>query len=167
MCVVFCMNVYIFTGLIRRRPSPTYIDTAIIDRHYATTFSQLRAHWLRIPWFIRSELVPPVGDEPSTSRMMMNTLSTRLSTPLFHLNYWCYLSFKAAKTKVLHVTVTSTEKCFHPESSFAIYAWVVLKVKWYIFNNLFLCVCNDKYKKKRLQPWNILKTGRKKHRRIS
>lgn len=107
---------------------------------------QLRAHWLWIPWFIRSEHVPPVGDEPSTSRMMMNTLSTRLSTPLFHLNYWCYLSFKAAKTKVLPVTVTSTEKCFHPESSFAIYAWVVLKVKGYIFNNLFLCVYNYKYK---------------------
>ena len=69
--VVLCVHVYSFAGLIRRTPPPTFSDTAITDRHSYTTIFQLRAHWVRISWSIRSEKsfghVPPVGVEPSTS----------------------------------------------------------------------------------------------------
>ena len=33
-----------FAGLIRRKPPPTFSDTAITDRHSDTTIFQLRAH---------------------------------------------------------------------------------------------------------------------------
>ena len=69
--VVFCMHMYSFAGLIRRTPPPTFSDTAITDRNSDTTIFQLRAHWVRISWYIGSEKssghVPPVGVEPSTS----------------------------------------------------------------------------------------------------
>ena len=69
--VVFCVHMYSFAGLIKRTPPPTFSDTAITDRHSDTTIFQLRAHWVRISWSIRSEKsfghVPPVGVEPSTS----------------------------------------------------------------------------------------------------
>ena len=73
VCVVFCMHMHSFAGLIRRTPPPTFSDTAITDRHSDTTIFQLRAHWVRISWSIGSEKsfghVPPVGVEPSTSCM--------------------------------------------------------------------------------------------------
>ena len=57
--VAICVHMYSFAGLIRRTPPPTL------------TICQLRAHWVRISWSIRSEKsfghVPPVGIEPSTS----------------------------------------------------------------------------------------------------
>ena len=66
--VVYCVHMYSFAGLIRRTPPPSFSDTAIIDRHSDTIFFQLRAHWVRISWSIRSEKsfghVPPVGVEP-------------------------------------------------------------------------------------------------------
>ena len=71
--VVLCVLMYIFAGLIRRTPPPTFSDNAITDRHSDTTIFQLRAHWLRISWSIGSEKlfghVLPVGVEPSTSCM--------------------------------------------------------------------------------------------------
>ena len=58
---------YSFDGLIRRRPLPTFSDTAFTDRHSDTTTFQLRAHCVRISWSIGSEKsfgrVPPVGAE--------------------------------------------------------------------------------------------------------
>ena len=71
--VVFSVHMYSFAGLIKRTPPPTFSDTEITDRHSDTTIFQLRAHWVRISWSIGSEKsfghVPPVGVEPSTSRM--------------------------------------------------------------------------------------------------
>ena len=71
--VVLCMHMYTFSGLISWTPPPTFIDTAITDRHFDTTIFQLRAHWVRISWSIGSEKlfrhVPLVGVEPSTSCM--------------------------------------------------------------------------------------------------
>ena len=73
VCVVFCVHMHSFAGLIRRTPPPTFSDTAITDRHSDTTIFQLRAHCVRISWSIGSEKsfghVPPVGVEPSTSCM--------------------------------------------------------------------------------------------------
>ena len=73
VCVVFCVHMHSFAGLIRRTPPPTFSDTAITDRHSDTTIFQLRAHWVRISWSIGPEKsfghVPPVGVEPSTSCM--------------------------------------------------------------------------------------------------
>ena len=73
VCVVFCVHMHSFAGLIRRTPPPTFSDTAITDRHSDTTIFQLRAHWVRISWSIGSEKsfghVPPVGVEPSASCM--------------------------------------------------------------------------------------------------
>ena len=67
VCSVFCVHMYSFAGLIRRTPPPTFIDTAITDRHPDTTIFQLRAHWVRISWSIGSEKsfghVPPVKQE--------------------------------------------------------------------------------------------------------
>ena len=60
-----------FASLIRWTPPPTFIDTAITDRHSDTTIFQLRAHWVQTSWYIGSETsfghVPPVGVEPLTS----------------------------------------------------------------------------------------------------
>ena len=56
--VVFCVYMHSFAGLIRRAPPPTFIDTAITDRHSDTTIFQLRAHWVRISWSIGSEKCP-------------------------------------------------------------------------------------------------------------
>ena len=71
--VVFCVHMHSFAGLIRRTPPPTFSDTAITALHSDTTIFQLRAHWVRISWFIGSEKsfghVPPVGVEPLTSCM--------------------------------------------------------------------------------------------------
>ena len=73
MFVVFCVHMYSFAGLIRRTPPPTFIDTAITNRHSDTTIFQLRAHRVWIYWSIGSEKsfghAPPVGVEPSTSCM--------------------------------------------------------------------------------------------------
>ena len=69
--VVFCVHMHSFAGLIRRTPPPSFSDIAITDRHSDTTIFQLRAHWVRMSWSIRSEKsfghVPPVGVEPLTS----------------------------------------------------------------------------------------------------
>ena len=71
--VEFCVHMYSFAGLIRRTPPPTFIDTAITDRHSDTTNFQLRAHWVRISWSVGSEKsfrhVPTVRVEASTSCM--------------------------------------------------------------------------------------------------
>ena len=71
VCVVFCVHMHSFAGLIRRMPPPTFSDTAITDRHSDTTIFQLKAHWVWISWPIGLEKlfqhVPPVGVEPSTS----------------------------------------------------------------------------------------------------
>ena len=53
--VVFSVHMYIFAGLIRRTPPPTFSDTAVTDRHSDTTFFQLRAHWVRISWSVGSD----------------------------------------------------------------------------------------------------------------
>ena len=53
--VVFCTHMHSFAGLIRRKPPPTFSDTAITDRHSDTTIFQLRAHWVRISWSVGSE----------------------------------------------------------------------------------------------------------------
>ena len=62
---------YSFAGLIRRTPPPTFIDTAITERHSDTTIFQLIVHWVRISRSIGTGKsfghVPPVGVEPSTS----------------------------------------------------------------------------------------------------
>ena len=83
VCVVFCVHMHSFAGLIRRTPPPTFSDTAITDRHSDTTIFQLRAHWVRISWSIGSEKsfghVPPVGVEPSTSCMNGEFSSTYLN----------------------------------------------------------------------------------------
>ena len=67
---VLCAHVQ-FCSLIRRTPLPTFSDTAITDRHSDATIFQLRAHWVRISWYIGSEKscehMPPVGVEPLTS----------------------------------------------------------------------------------------------------
>ena len=59
----------------------TFSDTAITDRHSDITIFQLRAHWVRISWFIGSEKsfghVPPVGVEPRLPAWKASTLSTR------------------------------------------------------------------------------------------
>ena len=52
--VVFCVHMHSFAGLIRWTPPPTFSDTAITDRHSETTIFQLRAHWVRISWYIGS-----------------------------------------------------------------------------------------------------------------
>ena len=39
VCVVFCVYMYSFVGLIRWTPPPTFSDTTIINRHSDTTFS--------------------------------------------------------------------------------------------------------------------------------
>ena len=39
VCVVFCVQMYSFAGLIRRALPSTFSGTAIIDRHSDTTFS--------------------------------------------------------------------------------------------------------------------------------
>ena len=73
VCVVFCMHMHSFAGLIRRTPPPMFSDTAITDRHSDATIFQLRAHWVRLSWSVGSEKsfghVPPVGVEPLTSCM--------------------------------------------------------------------------------------------------
>ena len=55
--VVFCAHMHSFAGLIRRTRPPTFSDTAVTDRHSDTTNFQLRAHWVRISWSIRSEKI--------------------------------------------------------------------------------------------------------------
>ena len=63
--VVFCVHMHSFAGLIKRKPPPTFSDTAITDRHSDTTIFQLRAPWEWISWSIGSEKsfrhVPQVG----------------------------------------------------------------------------------------------------------
>ena len=84
--VVFCVQVYSFAGLIRRTPPPTFSDTAITDRHSDTTIFQLRAHWVRISWFIGSEKsfrnVPRWESIPRLPACKASTLSTRPDSPL-------------------------------------------------------------------------------------
>ena len=84
--VVFCVHMHSFAGLIRQTPPPTFSDTAITDRHSETTIFQLRAHWVRISWYIGSEKsfghVPPVGVEPRLPACKASTLSTRPGSPL-------------------------------------------------------------------------------------
>ena len=84
-CVVFCVHMHSFAGLIRRTPPPTFSDTAITDRHSDTTIFHLRAHWVRISWSIGSEKsfghVPPVGVEPRLPACKASTLSTRPGSP--------------------------------------------------------------------------------------
>ena len=53
--VVFCVHMHSFVGLMRGTPPSTFSDTAITDRHSVTTIFQLRAHWVRISWFIGSQ----------------------------------------------------------------------------------------------------------------
>ena len=66
--VVLCVQMHSFAGLIRRRPPPTFSDTAITDRYSDNAIFQLRAHWVRIFWSIGLAKsfghVPPVGVEP-------------------------------------------------------------------------------------------------------
>ena len=50
--VLFSMHMHSFAGLIRRSPPPTFSDTAITDRHFDTTIFQLRAHWVRMFYWI-------------------------------------------------------------------------------------------------------------------
>ena len=73
LCLLFCVHMHSFAGLIRRTPPPTLSDTAITDRHSDTTIFQLRAHWVRMSWSIGLEKslghVPPVRVEPSTPCM--------------------------------------------------------------------------------------------------
>ena len=57
VCVVFCVHMHSFAGLIKRTPPPTFSYTAITDRHSDTTVFQLRAHWVRISWSIGSEKI--------------------------------------------------------------------------------------------------------------
>ena len=84
--VVFCVHMYSFAGLIRRTPPPTFIDTAITDRHSDTTIFQLRAHWVRISWSIGLEKsfghVPRWESNPRLPACKASTLSTRPGSPL-------------------------------------------------------------------------------------
>ena len=70
VCSVFACTCS-FAGLIRRRPQPTFSDTAITDHHSDNTIFQLRAHWVQISWSIGSEKlfrhVPQLGVEPLNS----------------------------------------------------------------------------------------------------
>ena len=71
---VECLRAYVqFCRLTRRRPSPTFSDTAITDCHSDNTIYQLRVHWVHISWSVGSEKlfrhVMLVGVEPSTSRV--------------------------------------------------------------------------------------------------
>ena len=52
--VVFCVHMHSFAGLIRRTHRQRS-DTPVTDRHSDITIFQLRAHWVRISWCIRSE----------------------------------------------------------------------------------------------------------------
>ena len=65
----FCVHMYSFAGLIRRRPPPTFSDSAITDRHSDTTIFQLTG--CGYPGLLDRKKsfghVPPVGVEPSTS----------------------------------------------------------------------------------------------------
>ena len=83
--VVFCVHMYSFAGLIRRTPPPTFSDSAITDRHSDTTNFQLRAHWVRISWSIRSEKsfghVPRWESNPRLPACKASTLSTRPGSP--------------------------------------------------------------------------------------
>ena len=75
---VSCVHMYIFTGLIKRTPPPTFKDTAITDRHSDTTIFQLRAHWVRISWSIgsenRSDMCPRWESNPRHSACKASTL---------------------------------------------------------------------------------------------
>ena len=84
--VVFCVHMYSFAGLIRRTPPPTFSDTAITDPHSDTTIFQLRAHWVRISWFIglekRSDMCPWWESNPRLPTCKASTLSIRPGSPL-------------------------------------------------------------------------------------
>ena len=86
--VVSCVHMHSFAGLIRRTPPPTFSDTAITDRHSNTTIFQLRAHWLRISWFIGSEnrsgMCPRSESNPRLPACKASTLSTRPGSPTEH-----------------------------------------------------------------------------------
>ena len=79
--VLFSVHMHGFAGLIRRKPPPTFNDTAITDRHSDTTIFQLRAHWVRISWSIGSEKsfghVPRRDSNPRLPACKASTLSTR------------------------------------------------------------------------------------------
>ena len=84
--IVFCVHIYSFASLIRRTPQPTFSDTAITDHHSDTTIFQLRAHWVRISWFVGSEKlfrhVPQWESNPRLSACKASTLSSRPGSPL-------------------------------------------------------------------------------------
>ena len=69
VCVVFCVHIYSFAGLIRRTPPPTFSDTAITTQ---------------IPLFSSSELTgcghPGLLDRKNLSNKA-STLSTRQGSP--------------------------------------------------------------------------------------
>ena len=84
--VVFCVHMHSFAGLIRRTPPPTFSDTAITDRYSDTIIFQLKAHWVRISWSIRSEnssdRCPGWESNPRLPACKASTLSTRPGSPL-------------------------------------------------------------------------------------
>ena len=83
VCVVFCVHMQSFAGLIRRTPPPTFSDTAITDRHSDTTIFQLRAHWVRIlARKNRSDMCPRLESNPRLPACKASTLSTRPGSPL-------------------------------------------------------------------------------------
>ena len=84
--VVFCVHMYIFAGLIRRTPPPTFSDTAITDRHSDTTIFQLRAHWVRISWSNRSDMCRRWESKPRLPASKASTLSTMPGSSLPHVH---------------------------------------------------------------------------------
>ena len=81
MCC-FCVQMYSFTGLIRRTSPSTFSDTAITDRHSDTTFFQ---HWVWISWSWIRKIVRTCAAGRSRT-LEANTLSTRPGAP-FHPHY--------------------------------------------------------------------------------
>ena len=86
--VVFCVHMHTFAGLIRRKPPPTFSDTAITDRHSDTTIFQLRVHWVWISWSIgsknRSDMCLRWESNPRLPACKASTLCTRPGSPFEH-----------------------------------------------------------------------------------
>ena len=86
VCVVFCVHMHSFAGLIRRTPPPTFSDTAITDRHSDTTITSSELTGCGYPGLLdrknRSDMCPRWESNPRLPACKVSILSTRPGSPL-------------------------------------------------------------------------------------
>ena len=100
--VLFSLHMHSFASLIRRTPPPTFSDTAITDRHPDTTIFQLRAHWVRISWYIGSGKIVRTG-APGGSRTLDFLRARQAPYPLGQA-LRLYLSYRADTISIVKIS---------------------------------------------------------------